>query len=342
MSSVALSALTLHRKAGFRLGPVSLAIAAGQRVALVGPSGCGKTTLLRLLAGLERAASGTISFDGRLATDGNRLVLPPQDRGIGFVFQDGALWPHLDAAAQLRFVDRGLTAAGAAALLARVGLAGKDHRTVDSLSGGERQRLALARALAGSPRMLLLDEPLHSVDVHLREELALLIRSVAEERGLTMVVVTHDRGEALAMADQLVVLQSGTVVESGPAAELLHQPRTAFAAAFLGGAACHDLVAESPMRARSAWGSFELPRGASATSHRHVVLPGDVRLDPAGPVQGRVLQVLPAHGGLELKVAVDGRVHSVATEPSSALRAGDAVRLALTAAPRLLPLGGAA
>ena len=342
MNAIELVQLSLSRKAGFRLGPLSLTVARGQRTALIGPSGCGKTTLLRLLAGLERADSGTIVMDGKIATDGRRLALAPQDRHVGFVFQDGALWPHLDAAAQLQFVDPRLGAAGAAALLARVGLAGKERRKPDSLSGGERQRLALARALAGAPRMLLLDEPLHSVDVHLREELALLIRDVAEERGLTLVVVTHDREEALAMADHLVVLQAGAVVESGPAAELLQRPRTAFAAAFLAGAACHELVAEGANRARSAWGTFELPAGASAASHRHVVLPGDVRVDAAGPVQGRVLQALPSGGATALKVAVDGRIHEVQAATAGSARAGDSVRLALVGAPRLLPQGGVA
>src|SRR5690606_14129291 len=122
--------------------------------------------------------------------------------------------------------------------LERVGLSGFERRKPGTLSGGEAQRLALARALAPAPDVLLLDEPLSSVDVHLRDALTLLVRSLSEERGLTLLVVTHDRDEALAMADDLVVLRNGAVVERGPAIELLGRPATAFTAAFLAQAAC--------------------------------------------------------------------------------------------------------
>ncbi len=234
MTDLRIDRLTLQRRPGFRLGPLSLHIRGDRRTALVGPSGSGKTTLLRLLAGLERADDGHLWFGDQLATDGRRLPLPPERRQIGFVFQDGGLWPHLDAAGHLRFCNPRLPASGITALLERVGLGGLEHRRPQQLSGGEQQRLALARALVGDARWLLLDEPLHSVDVHLRAELAALIRECADERGLGLVLVTHDRDEALALAEDLVVMRAGQVEASGPAAELRAAPPTPFCSAFLG------------------------------------------------------------------------------------------------------------
>ncbi|MGA0058767.1 MAG: ABC transporter ATP-binding protein, partial [Planctomycetota bacterium] len=182
-----------HPHGDFRLGPLDLHLPAGSRTALVGPSGCGKSTLLRLLAGLERPTSGTISIGGRVVADGPHERVSPAERKIGFVFQDGALWPHLDAVGHLRFVQPRLGDAEAVALLDRVGLADRARHRPAALSGGEAQRLSLARALAHEPEILLLDEPLGAVDVHLRDELALLVADVARDRKLTLVVVTHDR-----------------------------------------------------------------------------------------------------------------------------------------------------
>ncbi len=333
MTAIALHDLELRRPGGFRLGPLSLDLPSGTRTALVGPSGCGKTTLLRLCAGLEVADRGTVHLGGELATDGRRLLLPPVARGIGFVFQDGALWPHLDAAAHLRFADPTLEPAAAAAALARVGLGGMERRRPAELSGGERQRLALARALAGRPRLLLLDEPLHSVDVHLRAELALLIRSLAEEHSLTLVLVTHDRHEALAMAEHVAVLRNGRLVEQGLAADLLQAPRTAFAAAFLAGASCLPCEPAGDGRVRTAFGTFAHANGRPV---QLAVLPGDAALDPAGPAAGRVLAVMPSASGALATVQVDN--HALQVHAASALRPGETVRLRLVHAPRLLPI----
>ncbi|HLU39079.1 MAG TPA: ATP-binding cassette domain-containing protein, partial [Planctomycetota bacterium] len=203
------------------------------------------------------------------------------------------------------------------------------------LSGGERQRLALARALAGAPRLLLLDEPLHSVDVHLRDELALLIRSIADERRLGLVVVTHDRRDAFALATEIVVLHAGRVVESGPATRLAQEPQTAFAAAFLAGATCIPLPAAKDGRVVTPFGELAAPRSGDGLVL--ALLPGDLRIAAPGEgtAVGRVLRVVPDPLGLLATVQVGPHVVQAACG-REVVRRGDRVELALNHAPRVL------
>jgi iron(III) transport system ATP-binding protein len=330
-STIEIDGLRFARSEGFALGPLSLSIGAGERLALVGPSGAGKTTLLRLIAGLETPVAGTIRIGGTTAND-PKSRLPAHRRGIGFVFQQGALWPHMTALQHLRFCDPSTDAAAHVARLAAVGLAGKENRRPGQLSGGEGQRLSLARALCGSPRILLLDEPLHSVDVPLRDELSLLIRELANAHDLTLVVVTHDRAEALAMADRVAVLRDGRVVETGDASAVLAAPRTAYAASFLAQAACLPVTPDGHDRVLTPFGSVpnQGVRGAAAL----VLLPGDLRLAENGP-QGVVLRSEATSLGVILFVAFAGRTVQVASE--RALSAGTDVGLALARPARILP-----
>jgi len=336
MSAIKISGLKLQRASGFRLGPISLELESGSRTALLGPSGCGKTTLLRCLAGLEDPDAGEVWLDGRLVTNG-RVLVPPSNRRIGFVFQDGALWPHLSALEHLRFVDKTLSPDQAGSLLQQVGLAHAVDARPGRLSGGERQRLALARALAGDPQVLMLDEPLHSVDVHLRDELCLLVSRLAQARNLTLVVVTHDREEALAMVDDLVILAHGRVVESGPAAETLLQPRTAYTAAFLSRSACLPVEPGPDGKLQSPFGAFDPPTRSTRPLDL-VLMPGDVRLveDGAAP-RGRVLKVTRSALGTTATVEVCGR--TVVVSCGAEVRPGIDVSLALAGPPRLLPRG---
>ena len=214
---------------------VSLRIAPGAIVCLLGPSGCGKTTLLRVIAGLEQADSGTVTFEGQLI-DG----LPVHERGFGLMFQDYALFPHRDVAGNVAF---GLRMHGesrkqidmrVAEMLELVGLAGYDHRRVYELSGGERQRVALARSLAPSPRLLMLDEPLGALDRALRERLLDELRAILTRVGVTSLYVTHDQAEAFAIADWLVLMNDGVIEQQGPPEAVYRQPTTRFAARFLG------------------------------------------------------------------------------------------------------------
>lgn len=321
----------------FRLGPLSFAVQSGGRLAVVGPSGSGKTTLLRCLAGLERPHGGAIRIGDRLV-DGPGAHVPPDRRQVGLVFQDGALWPHMTALQHLTFAAPGLARSDALALLERGGLAAHAHKKPAALSGGEAQRLGLLRALAPRPAVLLLDEPLRSVDVHQRDQLVLLVRTLCDERDVTMILVTHDRDEALALATDLVVLRDGRLVEQGSAAALLTAPRTAFTAAFLRGAACLP-AAITNGRATTAFGAFDLPQGTrtdgAADGLRLVLFPGDVEAGAGGDgPAAQVLAALPDPDGLRLKVACGDQIliAHAATAP-----AGDTIRLRLRVPPRLLP-----
>lgn len=331
MNSIVVDSVRFRHGADFALGPISLDLAAGSRTALVGPSGSGKTTLLRCIAGLERPAGGSIRIGERLAS-GDGVLLAPNQRNIGFVFQEGALWPHMRVLDHLTFVAPALGEAAARELLGRLGLADLSRRRPSQLSGGEAQRLALARALALGPDLLLLDEPLHSVDVHLRDELALLIRSVAEERGLTLLVVTHDRGEALAMADDLAVLRKGRLVEHGSSLELVRRPRTAFTAAFLARAACLPVVDPGSGRLETPFGDAERPEGEGPFSL--VLLPGDLQCKPGG-LSGRVLHCEPDVRGFVSHVRFQGQTVTLLSDEPFAQ--GNEVELGLEGAPRVLP-----
>jgi spermidine/putrescine transport system ATP-binding protein len=216
---------------------VSLAVEAGEFFAIVGPSGCGKTTTLRLLAGLESPTAGRVELAGRDVTD-----RPPRDRDTNLVFQDLVLFPHMTVAENVGY---GLARDGVpeaerrervTEMLETVGLAGFDERAPASLSGGQRQRVALARALVNEPSVLLLDEPLSSLDRTLRTEMRTELRRIQRDVGTTFLYVTHDQETALSMADRMAVMRDGRVVESGTPSALYDRPRTAFVADFLGDA----------------------------------------------------------------------------------------------------------
>lgn len=332
---VVVDALELHRP-GFRLGPVSFTAAAAGRLAIVGPSGSGKTTLLRCIAGLETPAAGTVRI-GADEVHGPRGAVPPDRRGLGFVFQDGALWPHLTALQHLRFAAPRLSPAAAQDLLQRGGLGHLSARKPAAMSGGEAQRLGLLRALAAEPRVLLLDEPLRSVDVHQRDALVLMIATFANERRLTTILVTHDRDEALALATELVVMHEGTVVERGAAAELLVAPRTAFTAAFLGGAACLPAAATGDGAVDTVFGRFEAPRADGEL--RLVLLPGDVAAAATAERRdapcGRVLAAVPGPRDCALRIALGDQI--VPALAPHALPVGSTAFLTMLRPPRLLP-----
>ena len=218
-----------------RLHSVSLSLSPGEICVVLGSSGGGKTTLLRAIAGLEPLAGGRVLLDGVDISE-----VPPHRRRIGFMFQDHALFPHLDVAGN---IDFGLRMAGlrradrrevCARMLDLVGLAGFERRSVTELSGGERQRVALARTLAPEPSLLLLDEPMGSLDRVLREQLTAELGNLLASLDLTTVLVTHDRTEAFALADRLLVLDAGRVLQEGPLAEVIGHPTDAHVAALLG------------------------------------------------------------------------------------------------------------
>lgn len=200
---------------------VSLSVPTGEIFALLGPSGSGKSSLLRAIAGLE-PCTGDIAFDGESV-----MRLPPHRRRFALMFQDGQLFPHLDVSGNVGYA---LRIAGlpwrdrVTELLDLVGLSGFERRRVTDLSGGEQQRVALARSLAASPRLLLLDEPLSSLDRELRERLARELREILRAAGVTAILVTHDHDEAGVIADRIGILDSGRLVQTGSLSELRAHP----------------------------------------------------------------------------------------------------------------------
>lgn len=230
---------------------VSLTIPTGQLTSILGASGSGKTTLLRIIAGFERPDHGRVSLDGRYFVGPNTFVRPEQ-RGIGIVPQDGALFPHLDVTGNVAFglaktVSERLSpskrrerAVRVDELLTLVGMAGFEKRRVDQLSGGQQQRVALARALAPNPGVMLLDEPFSAIDAALRSQLGTEVRSLLRGLGITTVMVTHDQEEALSLADQVVVMRSGRVVQFGSPREVYENPVDVATARFVGDAVVLD------------------------------------------------------------------------------------------------------
>ena len=214
---------------------VSLTVAPGEFICFLGPSGCGKTTLLRIIAGLERQNGGSVTMGGRDVS-----MLPPAARNYGIVFQSYALFPNLTVARNVgygletRKTSQGEINRRTDELLALVGLSHHKHKYPAQLSGGEQQRVALCRALAPSPALLLLDEPLSALDARVRQSLRHEIRGLQRRLGITTIMVTHDQEEALAMADRIVVMNHGVVEQVGSPVEVYTRPRTPFVARFVG------------------------------------------------------------------------------------------------------------
>jgi len=215
---------------------VSLSIAEGEFFTLVGPSGCGKTTTLRTVAGFETPDAGVVEISGR-----DVAGVPPEDRNVGVVFQNYALFPHMSVRENVAYGLRYRDPPGDVSdeervtnLLELVDMAGMGDRDPEELSGGQQQRIALARALAPGPEVLLLDEPLSALDAQLRERLRVVIRDLQQELGITTIYVTHDQAEALAISDRVAVMHGGRVEQIGPPEDIYREPATRFVAEFIG------------------------------------------------------------------------------------------------------------
>jgi len=216
---------------------LSFTLTRGAIGCLLGPSGCGKTTVLRCIAGFEPVAGGEILLDGRVVSAAG-LAVPPEERRIGMVFQDHALFPHLTVAENIGFglhrVRRPERVRRVAELVATVGLDGLAHKYPHELSGGQQQRVALARALAPQPDLLLLDEPFSNLDIDLRERLSLEVRDIIKRTRTTAILVTHDQQEAFAIADEIGVMHDGRIEQWDSAYNLYHRPVNRVIADFVG------------------------------------------------------------------------------------------------------------
>jgi putative spermidine/putrescine transport system ATP-binding protein/putrescine transport system ATP-binding protein len=256
---------------------ISFAVGSGQIVSLLGPSGCGKTTTLRLIAGFETPDAGRIVIGGRDMT-GRR----PYERNVGLLFQDYALFPHMTVEQNIAYGPRyrGMSRADiprrVAELVGLTRLAGLEKRRPGQLSGGQQQRVALARALATNPEVVLLDEPLSALDAKLRQELRVELREILAKVGTTTIVVTHDQEEAMSLADQVLVMDRGRIMQRGAPAEIYARPANRFVAEFIG---------------RSNWFSGRLSRDGEGGHRRLVTEDGTALLVaapaafPGGPVE---------------------------------------------------------
>jgi len=280
-----LDGLTLAYRGQVAVDSLSVSLGQGELVALLGPSGCGKTTTMRAIAGLMAPAAGRITLAGRDITR-----VPANKRGVGLVFQSYALFPHLSVFENVAFglrlkrlpgeeIGRRVTAA-----LANVGLADFGQRLPKALSGGQQQRVALARSIVVEPQLLLLDEPLSNLDARLRLEMRSELSRLQRELGITMVYVTHDQSEALALADRIIVMRAGRIEQMGTPDAIYEAPCSPFVARFMG---FENTFAVEHGRLAALGGSlapgFALPGAAKALGWR----PQAVALG-TGPHQGRV------------------------------------------------------
>ncbi|WP_195604066.1 sulfate/molybdate ABC transporter ATP-binding protein [Clostridium tyrobutyricum] len=214
---------------------VSFGIEKGKLVGLLGPSGSGKTTILRMIAGLETADSGEIYIDGKLVNN-----IPPGKRGIGFVFQNYALFRNITVYQNIEFglsikkVDKKYTRERVMQLVELIGLKGLEKRYPSQLSGGQKQRVAFARALASKPQLLLLDEPFAAIDAKVRKELRTWLKNMIHKLEITSIFVTHDQEEAVDVADEIIITNSGAIEQKGGSVEIYNNPKTVFVAKFIG------------------------------------------------------------------------------------------------------------
>ena len=336
MTHLVLSGLTKSFGGTPVIDGVDLSIADGESVVLLGPSGCGKTTCLRMVAGFERPDSGEIRLRDRTLV-GPRVFVPPERRRMSVVFQSYALWPHLSVRENVAYgpvtakVGKAEVKRRVDDALDMVQLGGLADRYAHQLSGGQQQRVALARALVNEPALLLLDEPLSNLDTRLREEMRSEIKRIQRALGVTMVYVTHDQAEALSLADRLVVMQAGRIVQIGSPEEVYRRPSTGFVARALG--ATNLLPATVCAAPGGDTVSLRLPGGlvVSAPRPHELVLragdevvvsvrPVDVRLDAASPDSpgvGRITESLFFGDHVQYAVEVPGLSSPVKATGSS-------------------------
>jgi iron(III) transport system ATP-binding protein len=311
---VALTVQGVSKAYGTRSAVIAadLTLRRGKITCLLGPSGCGKSTLLRLIAGLEVPDSGKIAADGRALSRAGAAVAP-EDRGIGLVFQDYALFPHMTALQNVAFGLRGLPAgqrrARAHAMLEAVQLGTRGGAWPHALSGGEQQRVALARALARAPQILLLDEPFSGLDAHLKGEVRLSLTDALRAAGATVLVVTHDAREALLMADDLVLMHGGRIIQAGAPRACYLDPVSPDAARLLGEVnlipgQVRAGLAHTPFGAVPAVGFADGPAVV-------MVRPEGLRLSEGAGAAAHVAQVRFGGGYHEVQLTADGqRAHA--------------------------------
>ena len=295
---LSLENLTLAYGGQVAVKSLNLQVAKGELLALLGPSGCGKTTTMRAIAGLLTPQSGRIVLDGEDIT-----TKSPNQREVGLVFQSYALFPHLSVfenvafGLRLRRVGGGELSRRVGEAVEMVGLKGFERRLPRELSGGQQQRVALARSVVVRPRLLLLDEPLSNLDARLRLEMRSELQRLQSELGVTMLYVTHDQVEALALAHRVVVMRAGTIAQQGPPADIYERPTSAFVAQFVGFENLFRVTPQGLQGDGTGQGTLPFPANAGnlpachalAWRPRQVVLAANADPGANCPYEGRVL-----------------------------------------------------
>ena len=287
---------------------VDLVVPRGTLTTILGPSGCGKTTLLRMIAGLDAPTSGRLLIDGQDVT-----TLGPAERNVSMVFQSYALFPHLNV---IDNVSYGLRVSGlgreeaqrrAHAAMDNVGLAGYDERSPSELSGGQQQRVAVARSLVLEPSVMLFDEPLSNLDARLRRSMREEIRALQQRLKLTVAYVTHDQSEALAVSDQIVVMDRGTIAQAGTPRQLYEQPDSEFVAGFMGEAMLFTGVAAADSSVRLGPLLLRARRGVTPGAVKVAVRPEawQVASESPGALAGTLVKLAYLGSFLELTVATE-------------------------------------
>jgi len=337
-ASIALRNVVKRYGAVVAVDGVSAEVAPSTLVTLLGPSGCGKTTMLRLIAGLELPSSGRILIGGRDVTD-----VGAAERDVSMVFQSYALFPHMSVLENVRY---GLVVSGRKAAeaderareaLATVGLEGYDDRLPSELSGGQQQRVAVARALVLEPAVLLFDEPLSNLDARLRREMREEIRELQQRLGLTVVYVTHDQAEAMAVSDRIVVMNRGAIAQEASPRELYERPRDAFVAGFMGDA---NRVRGVLVRRGDGRADVRLGRASVAMPHRDQpdgevevsIRPEAIvlRAPGEGLVRGTVRKATYLGGSVEYTLDTEiGELFAISLDVASPHAVGSEVGIAL-------------
>lgn len=319
--------------------PLDLVIPPGSLVTLLGPSGCGKTTLLRMIAGLERSSGGRLFIGGKDVTD-----LSASERNVSMVFQSYALFPHMSVLDNVAYglvsggMKKGPAHAKAEEALATVGLAGFGQRLPSEMSGGQQQRVAVARALVLEPDVLLFDEPLSNLDARLRRSMREEIRALQQALGVTVVYVTHDQSEALAVSDLIVVMRSAEIAQMGTPRQLYEEPDNVFVATFMGEANhVRGLLDASDARTGMiTLGGLTIPlphRNLPSGTVDVVIRPESIRLVAADEngclvAKVRTATYMGAHAEYNLDTAV-GPLFCIAPEASALRQPGEAVGVKL-------------
>ncbi|NVO27267.1 ABC transporter ATP-binding protein [Donghicola sp. C2-DW-16] len=336
MPKITLSHLTKRYspKAAAAVDNITFTVEDGSFTCILGPSGCGKSTILRMIAGLETLSEGEIDVDGRVLDSVTKgIFVPPEKRGIGLVFQSYALWPHMTVAQNIEFglkiqkMPAAQRKARVAQMVATLRIEGLEDRYPAQLSGGQQQRVALARTLAVTPGILLLDEPLSNLDAALRLTMRAELSRLHREFGTTIVFVTHDQWEAMTLATHIAVMSKGALQQYAPASQIYEAPANRFVADFIGNPPINMLPAASHV-ARS----FARAAGLDAPAHELGLRPEGITLglsESAGAVTAIIESILPTGGSwlVELTCADDaGPIRLVqSTQTPPRWRVGQAV-----------------